>query len=162
MEISVPITNRGDNILVEAIALTDVVGVGQQVMEGDDSNHTLPDSEANTGAPNIEIEDTDPNPAVAVAPTPTLPERPARAPKRPNAASKATAYVAAADHTKGYWDEKLKMEQELYNAQIGLLAGQMELNAMQIESCKMQIENQKMSNELLLLQLHKARQELDH
>ena len=99
----------------------------------------------NADAPTIFIGDNDPNPAVP--PTPTLAETPARAPKRPSAASKATAYVAAAEYTKEYWTEKLKMEKELYNAQKELLAGQ--------------IENEKLSKELLQLKIQKACQELD-
>ena len=153
VEIPVPINNRGDDILSEAIALTNVVTAGQQVMVDDDSNQTLPDPHAHADTPTILIEDTDPNPAVV--PTPTVTERPVRAPKRPNAAAKANAYVDVADHTKSYWTEKLKMDKEIYNAQMRLLAGQMELNSMQIE-------NQKMSNELLQLQLNKALKDLDH
>lgn len=165
VEVIVPV-NSGDNILVEAMALNDV-GVGQQEMAGDDSNQSLPDPEANTGAPTIDIVDNDPNPAVV--PTPTITERPVRAPKRPNAAAKANAYVAVADHTKSYWTEKLKMDKEIYNAYMGLLAGQMELNSMQIELNSRQIqyqdmliENQKKSDELLQLQLKKALKDLDH
>ena len=114
-------------------------------MVDDDSNQSLPDPEAHTAAPTI-CGNSDPNPAVP--PTPTLAETPARAPKRPSAASKATAYVAAAEYTKEYWTEKLKMEKELYNAQKELLAGQ--------------IENEKLSKELLMLKIQKARQELDY
>ena len=146
VEITVPVNNRGDDILSEAMALTDVVDDGQQVMVDDDSNQSLPDPEAHAAAPTIFIGDNDPNPAVP--PTPTLAETPARAPKRPSAASKATAYVAAAEYTKEYWTEKLKMEKELYNARKELLAGQ--------------IENEKLSKELLLLKIQKARQELDY
>ena len=123
VEITVPVNNRGEDILSEAIALTDVVDAGQQVMVDDDSNQSLPDPEAHAAAPTIFRGDNDPNPAVP--PIPTLAETPARAPKRPSAASKATAYVAAAEYTKKYWTEKLKMENELYNAQ-ELLAGQIE------------------------------------
>ena len=150
VEVTVPVNNRGDDILSvafdEAIALTYDVDAGQQVMEGDDSNQSLPDPEAHAAAPTIFIDDNDPNPAVP--PTPTLAETPARAPKRPSAASKATAYVAAAEYTKEYWTEKLKMEKELYNAQKELLAGQ--------------IENEKLSKELLMLKIQKARLEFDY
>ena len=54
------------------------------------------------------------------------------------------------------------MDKEIYNAQMGLLASQMELTSMQIQHQKMLIENQKKSDELLQLQLNKALKDLDH
>ena len=53
VEIRVPISGAGENIFVEAVASTDVVGVGQQEMDGDDLNLTLPDPDANTDAPTL-------------------------------------------------------------------------------------------------------------
>ena len=145
LELTVPVDNSGGDILADAIVLSHV-NAGQPEMEGDDLNLSLPDPEDRADAPTVTIGNNNSNPAVP--PTPTLAETPARAPKRPSAASKATAYVAAAEYTKEYWTEKLKMEKELYNAQKELLAGQ--------------IENEKLSKELLLLKIQKARQELDY
>ena len=145
LELTVSVDNSGGDILADAIVLSHV-NAGQPEMEGDDLNLSLPDPEDRADAPTVTIGNNNSNPAVP--PTPTLAETPARAPKRPSAASKATAYVAAAGYTKDYWTEKLKMEKELYNAQKELLAGQ--------------IENEKLSKELLLLKIQKARQELDY
>ena len=133
-EIVVPVSEGGESIFVGEIASTDVGGVGEQENVGDDLNQTLPDPEANTAAPVLEIEDNDPKPqesfVAPTAPIPTSTAKPSRAPKRPNAATKAVAYVDAADHTKEYWSKKMKMEEDLYNAQMRLADQQMKLSSM--------------------------------
>ena len=145
LDLTLPVVNSGGDILIEASALTDV-NAGEQEVKGDDLDQSQPDPVTHADAPTIGIGNNDSNPAVH--PNPTLTETPARAPKRPSAAAKATAYVDAAESTKRYWTEKLEFERDIYKAQMELLANK--------------IENEKKSRELFDLQIQKARQELDH
>ena len=123
LELTLPVDNSGGDILADAIALSDV-NAGQQEMEGDDSDPSLPDPKAHSDAPTIGIGNNDSNPAVS--PTPALAEKPVSTPKRPSAAETATAYVATGEYTKEYWTQKLQYERDIYNARMELLAAQIE------------------------------------
>ena len=159
VEVRVPISESGENIFVGAIATTDVVGNGEQEMEGDNSNGNLPDPEANTDAPNLGVGDNDVNPPESsmapTAPNTTVTERPTRAPKRPNADAKAHAYVNAVDYARSYWTQKLELDKELHNAQMRVAKRQMEYYSMKIEE-------QKLSLELMQNKACQARQESDY
>ena len=144
LELTVPVDNSGGDILADAIVLSHV-NAGQPEMEGDDLNLSLPDPEDHADAPTVTIGNNNSNPAVP--PTPTVAGTPANAPKRPSAAAKNSAYIAAADYTRDYWTSKLQSDREIYKKQMELL--------------DLKIENEKKTMELNNLRIQKAHQELN-